>query len=121
MPLVHITYKPTVKVETLRNLIPVVNKVVADQLYSGDATGHTKVKPGMVKIYFVQASELDSQTSDILVEVEGRLYDERRGKHEAYAAALGEAIAPLLTSGLTYGIWVKLCHAGWHGGLGEAA
>ncbi len=119
MPLVHIIYKSTVDVDTLRDITPVVNDTVAEQLCCEDKPEGFKVTPGMVKIRFTKAEELDSQMPDILIEVEGRAFKSRLGEQEMYASELGKAISPILPNGTSYGIWVKLCHAGWSAGTAE--
>lgn len=115
----HITYKSNVNVDTLISIIPTVNRTVAEQLCRKDFEEGIVVTPEMVKIRFSQASDLDSQMPDILVEIEGRAFKSRLGHHEAYATVLSEALAPLLPSHTSYGIWFKLCHAGWKAGTGQ--
>jgi len=118
---VHITYKSNVSVDVLRSIVPTINQTVAVQLCRKDFEEGIVVTPEMVKTRFTPASPLDSQMPDILIEIEGRAFKSRLGHHEAYAAVLSEAVAPLLPAHATYGIWFKLCHAGWKAGTGQAA
>jgi hypothetical protein len=118
MPLVHIKYKSTISVDTLRRIIPIVNDTVAEQLCCGESKEGITVTPEMVKIRFSAASSIDSQMPDLFIEVEGRAFESRLGHQEEYALALGAAVAPLIPENITYGIWVKLLHAGWRAGSG---
>ena len=120
MPLVHIRYKSTVSVDTLKNIIPIVNDTVAVQLCCDDKPEKFKVLPSMVKIRFSKSVPLDSQMPDLFIEVEGRAFASRLGKQEVFAAEIGKAVEPLLPGKVTYGVWVKLQQAGWHAGSGKS-
>ena len=119
MPLVHIRYQSTVEADVLKRIIPALHQAVADQLCCDDQPEQFKVTPEMVKIRFTQAHPLDTHMSDIFIEIEGRAFKSRMGKEEVFAAEIGKAVAPLLPGSVRYSVWVKLCHAGWHAGLGS--
>ncbi|SHF93074.1 hypothetical protein [Streptoalloteichus hindustanus] len=114
MPLVLVHYQPGVAAESLLRLTPVLCATVSRLLRREDQGREIVVTPDMVKVRFVAASTMDHNMPDVLVEVEARAYASRLPGAEAMAAALGDALAPVLPPTTSCGVWFKLCVGGWH-------
>jgi hypothetical protein len=114
MPLVHIRHTAAVPRQVLRKLTPVVCDTVAHLLTHTNESGDFAITPRMVKVRFDKASPLDTNTPDLYIDVEARAFPVRLDQVEQYAAAVCQAVRPLVPAELQVSVWFKLCHAGWH-------
>lgn len=113
MPLVNIRYKHNVEQKVLKGILPDLCQTVAEQLCCDGPDERIMITPQMVKVRFDQASELDTNMPDLMIEIEARHFPERQKSLNSFGEQLTTALAPHIPNDIQLSVWFKLCHADW--------
>lgn len=119
MPVVSVRYKSHVPQQAMADFLPALCDKLAEQLTCELDGKQLVITPKMVKVRFDQASELDTDMSDLHVEIEARAFEARLGHQQAYATEIADLILPFLPKGVKISVWYKLFPAGWSAGQAQ--
>lgn len=115
MPLVEVTYSPTVPEAQLRELGSVLPHLVSlavecpEEPYDGD------LQPGDVEIRFRQLSPLDRSGLPVVIEIRSKWTTSREADREERVDALHEEIRAA-TGLVSFGVYLSLPVAAWSQG-----
>ncbi|MFG2226266.1 hypothetical protein [Streptomyces sp. NPDC048644] len=115
MPLIEVTYAPTVAEPQLRELGSVLPHLVSEAVECPEEPYDGDLQPGDVEIRFRKLGPLDRCGLDIVIEVRSKWFESRAANRQERVDALHDAIGA--ATGLSdFGVYLSLPVAAWSQG-----
>ncbi|MGV9803389.1 hypothetical protein ACWDTP_35590 [Mycobacterium sp. NPDC003449] len=112
MPIVEVTHRPSIPVETLRTLAVHLPHEVSLAVASADEPYDGDLQPGDVEVRFRELGELDVSEMDVVVEIRSKLAADRERNAQQRTDALTARLAEI--SGLRrVGVYLIMPAAAW--------
>lgn len=112
MPLVEVTYTPTVSEHTLTELADALTHIVSTAVQCPEEPYDGDLQPGDVEIRFRRLGPLDRSGLDVVIEVRSKWFDSRARNRQDRVDQLHRDVAA--ATGLeNFGIYLSLPIAAW--------
>lgn len=114
MPLIDITYDPTVDEELLRQLGALLPDLVAEAVECSEEPWIVLSEPGDVEIRFRQKSPLDVGELHVVIEVRTKLFPSRVQDKQRRVDLMRDGLSALHLG--QFGVWLILAEGAWSQG-----
>jgi hypothetical protein len=111
VPLIDITYDPTVGEDVLRRLVRVLPGLVAEAIECPEEPWSGPPNPGDIEIRFRERSPLDVGELSVVVEVRTKLFPSRAADKQQRADLLRDGLSELGLGQI--GVWLILAEGSW--------
>lgn len=113
MPIIEVTYSPTLTDDQLRELARCLPHVVSVAVECPEEPYDHDLRPGDVELRFRPSGPHDIVGFDVVVEVRSKWFASRAETRQERCDQLRDALSELLDSRCSFGVYLSLPAAAW--------